>query len=85
MSTKGIMEIHANDAPEFISILLCALLFKLGGQVVLTMGEIEEIHSQFPSIRFALSQGAMDVRDEAITMTLRSRDHIENDRPQELP
>jgi len=76
------LNIQAHDAPEFVSILLCCLLFKLGGQITLTLGEIEEIHSQYPSIRFALGVGnSDDPKDERITATLRSRDHVENDRP----
>lgn len=80
--SNAVLNIEAHDAPEFVSILLCCLLFKLGGQLSLTLGEIEEIHLQFPMIRFALAQqDGMPQRDERITMTLRSRDHVENDRP----
>jgi len=76
-----ILSITPNDAPDFISILLCCLLFKLGGQITLSLGEIADIHGQFPSIRFALSNIGGDPHDERITATLRSFDHVENDKP----
>jgi len=79
--TSAVHNIIPNDAPDFISILLCCMLFKLGGQITLSLGEINDIHSQFPSIRFALSKIGDDPRDEQLTATLRSLDHVDNDRP----
>jgi hypothetical protein len=77
-----VLNIQPHDAPDFVSILLCCLLFKLGGQISLSLGAIEQIQQQFPSIRLTLSRelGA-DCANEILTLTLRSRDHVENDHP----
>lgn len=80
MTVTAVRHIAYDDAPEMTAILLCCMLFKLGGQITFTMGELQEIHAQFPSIRFALSQLHGEAKDEQLTCTLRSRD-IENDRP----
>lgn len=80
MSTVPISRIEASDAPEMVSVLLCCLLFKLGGQITLSLNEIQETHAQFPSIRLAL-QDVNDATSARLTLTLRSRDHVENDRP----
>ena len=83
--TNDVLKISANDAPEMVSLLLCILLYKLGGQITLTLSEIQAIYSEFPRIRFALTQyGKVDAtfcpEKETITVTLQAHDHNENDR-----
>jgi len=76
MST--VQQIQATDSPEMIAILLICMLFKAGGQVTFSLGEIADIQKQFPQIRMALRQHE-DPRQEQLTITLRS-DIAENDR-----
>ena len=42
MANGTISQISFEDAPDMIALLLCATLFKLGGQITLTLGEIRE-------------------------------------------
>lgn len=85
MSITAIRNIHSNDAPEMISILMGCLLFKLGGQITFTLGEIEKIHKEFPVVRFALTQSKdAELANELLTVTLNSHDHTQNDRPPDL-
>ena len=86
MANGTISQISFEDAPDMIALLLCATLFKLGGQITLTLGEIEKIHREYPNVRFALGPDFIDPGDpakERLTCTLLSRDFVENDRPKE--
>lgn len=84
--TTPMVKISYADAPEMTAVLLCTMLFKLGGQLSITLGEINQIHTDFPEIRLALQRTdatGLELRpeNEILTVTLRSRDHVENDRP----
>ena len=81
-----IRNMNYDEAPDMIAILLCVMLFKLGGQVTITLGELEQIHREFPTIRFALLTDAVNpsnLAQEQLTCTLLAHDHVNNDRPKE--
>ena len=82
--SESITQQSYKDAPELIAMLMCVLMFKLGGQVTLTLAEIEHIHKEYPQVRFTLVKDPVD-RDnpakEQLTITLLSYDHVDNDKP----
>ena len=53
-----------NEAPDLVAVLLQTLLFKQGGQISLSIREINQVQIDYPEIRLALSTGADDPADD---------------------
>lgn len=82
METSLVHKDDYRNQPEMIAILLCCLLYKLGGQLTMTLGEINTIFSDFPEIRMALKRAdatGLLIKPEfqEMTVTLRSREMVE--------
>jgi hypothetical protein len=76
-----IPQIQAHDAPDMVALLLNVLLFKLGGQVSITLDEIATIKDEFPNLRIAFLADNIVPANSQLILTSRSA-RPENDRPQ---
>jgi len=80
---NAILEMKPDDAPDMVAFTLGYLLFKLGGQVTVSLVELEQINRDFPHVRFALTR-SIDRPDDpmsySLTLTIISKEHWENDR-----
>ena len=84
MAIPNVRKVSFRDEAEMISMLLCCLLFKLGGQVTMTLGEVHKIFSEFPEVRLILKRTdvtGMQLRPEheVITVQLRSLEAFEEE------
>ena len=84
MATINVHKVSYADESEMIAILLCCLLFKLGGSVTMTLGEIHQIFGEFPEVRLILQRTdatGMTLRPEheRLTVVLRSREKVEEE------
>lgn len=84
MATPNVSKVSYQDESEMIAILLCVTLFKLGGALTLTLGEIYKIFDEFPEVRLVLQrrdQTGLELKSEhqLLTVVLRSREAVEKD------
>ena len=64
-----IQQMNAVDNPEFLALALNVMLFKLGGQITMSLKEMSDCSLEYPAIRLAFNTVTQD-----ITLTLRSRE-----------
>jgi len=65
--TVLISQLNGQDAPELVTILLQAALFKLGGQMTVFIPDMNAIIAEFEPTRIAVNVPA-----QTITLTLRT-------------
>ena len=85
MTTAHLSRQSYAEQPEMIAILLCCLLYKLGGQITMSLMEVHNIFAEFPEIRLALKrvdETGMEVKPEfqTLTVTLRSKQMVDEGR-----
>ena len=54
MSAYEVPQGQMIDYPDFNAIVLTALLFKLGGQITLSIEQLSELSREYPKLRIAL-------------------------------
>lgn len=86
MISTEITQKDYSDAPELIAMLMCFLMFRLGGQVTLTLGELDHIFRDYPHVRLTLIKDTaypFEMAKEQLTVTLLGKDHFINDKSEE--